>query len=122
MVSFDPTSYGLRLSFVGGTSAQNVSDCIADTGGQFASMPKGWRLLVDVREAPLMNQSDFQRMSAFIAGFTNSPVKVAMLVGSEMFALQLERLYRNAGAGDRVCVFHADQGSKGLSEAERFVA
>jgi hypothetical protein len=49
-------------------------------------------------------------------------VKVAMLVGSEMFASQLERLYRNAGAGDRVCVFHADQGSKGLSEAECFVA
>jgi hypothetical protein len=62
MVSFDPTSYGLRLSFVGGTSAQNVSDCIADTGGHFASMPKGWRLLVDVREAPLPEVGRFARV------------------------------------------------------------
>lgn len=121
MVGFERTPYGLRLTFSGGTAAQNVQDCISEGDAQFGRMPKGWRLLVDVREAPLMAQSDFETMSGYMARFSNPPVRIAMVVGSHTFAMQLSRLYRGVGAADRIRVFNATDAG-GLSEAESFVA
>jgi hypothetical protein len=122
MVSFHRTPYGLRMTFTGGTAAQNVRDCIAEGDVHFSQMARGWRLVSDVREAPLMSQADFQEMAKYMAAFTNPPAKVAVLVSSAMFALQLQRLYRSVGSGDRVRVFQADLGPPGLADAERFVA
>jgi hypothetical protein len=69
-----------------------------------------------------MSQSDFEEMSKYMATFPNPPVKVALVVASAMFALQLQRLYRSFGAEERIRVFQAELGPQGLVEAERFVA
>jgi hypothetical protein len=122
MVTFERTPYGLRMTFSGGTATQNIRDCIAEGEAHFPHMVKGWRLVSDVRDAPLMSQSDFEEMSKYMATFSKPPAKVALIVSSAMFALQLQRLYRSYGAEDRIRVFQADPGPEGLLEAERFVA
>ena len=122
MVAFEPAPYGLRLTFTAGTAAQNVADCIAQGDAHFGRMPAGWRLLVDVRDAPIMRPPEFEQMSGYIAGFSNPPVRVAMLVASTVFAMQLQRLYRAVGASERVRVFDASVGETGPADAEAFLA
>ena len=122
MVTFERMPYGLRITFTGGKADQNVADMLANGEPYFSSVPPGWRLVTDVREAPIMAQEDFGRIAAFMAGFKNPAARGAVLVNSAIFALQLRRLYKSVGAEDRFRIIEAEPGPAGMAEAEAFVA
>ena len=121
MVTFDRMPYGLKITFTGGKADQNIDDLIAKGEPYFSSMPPGWRLVSDVREAPIMTQEDFGRVAAFLAGFKNPVARGAVLVNSPIFAMQLRRLYKSVGAEHRFRIIEAEPGPAGMQEAEAFV-
>ena len=121
MVTFERMPYGLKLTFTGGRADQNIADLIAQGEPYFSSMQPGWRLISDVREAPIMTQEDFGRVAAFMAGFKNPEARGAVLVNSAIFAMQLRRLYKSVGAEERFRVIEAGPGDEGMREAEAFV-
>jgi hypothetical protein len=122
MVTFQHTPYGLKLTFSGTTSSQNVSDFLEQAPAHYAQMPPKWRLLVDLREAKVMQASDFERVAAFVQKTITEPSRIAMIVTSSVLALQIKQLFRTADGEDIVSVFDLSVMPDAESAAIRYIA
>ena len=123
MVStFDRTPYGLRMTFKGGTAQEGVKAFMEQGGTHFAQLQPGWRLVVDLREAPMMSQDDFARMAGFMGELASPPARIATIVNSAIFAMQLRRLSKSIGMAEIMRVIEAEPGPAGMQEAEAFAA
>jgi len=119
LIDAEATPFGIKIASDGAAEEPPAVERFrAKMMELYARVPAGWRLLIDMRSANLLQPESFEASAALIAAAPTRPARIAIVVSSAVAAMQMNRLYRTADRGDAVQVFDSSSDPAAFARAE----